>query len=279
MALDQDQLSPVWDQISIDTPELVEIEMPVAGIGSRFVALLIDYLIWFVVVVVVGVLDSMIDPSLARFSKLGEKWEIALVTLFFFLLFWGYFALFEAFWNGRTPGKRIAKIRVIQRTGRGIGIYEALIRNLLRVIDMIPPPVYAVGVICIFVTRQNQRLGDLAAGTIVVHERDRLVSTATEVSGRTFTSGLFTVPAAVEIRPRIEVASAAVQRLGPADLEVLEGFFARRLDFTLETRAALAQRILAAILNKSGLVLPPDISPEIFLEEIARQLRDLSRLG
>ena len=163
---------PDWDQLSIETPELVAIDMPVAGIGSRFVALLVDYLIWLVAIVALILIFNYVDPSLTHFSKIGEKWAEAILTLIGFALYWGYFTLFEAFWNGRTPGKRLARIRVIQRSGRGIGLFEAMTRNLLRVVDQFPL-VYAVGVITIFLTKQHQRLGDLAAGTLVVHEREQ----------------------------------------------------------------------------------------------------------
>jgi uncharacterized RDD family membrane protein YckC len=258
---------PEWDQLSIETPELVAIDMPVAGIGSRFVALLVDYLIWFVAICILIFLVLLIDPSLSYFSKVAAKWEQAVTTLIFFLLYWGYFTLFEAFWDGRTPGKRIAKIRVIQRSGRGIGLFESMTRNLLRIVDQFPF-VYAVGVVSILFTRDHQRLGDLAAGTLVVHEREHLTETSSISSGRTFTAGMFD-----------QTAASGVQRLGSQDLEVLEGFFARRLDFNLETRAALAQRIADGIRAKSGLEAPSGVSTETFLEEVARQLRDLARVG
>jgi uncharacterized RDD family membrane protein YckC len=277
MVMTEPLLRPEWDQLSIETPELVAIDMPVAGIGSRFVALLVDYLIWTVVIVLLIFLVALIDPSLSYFSKVAAKWEQAVTVLFFFLLYWGYFTLFEAFWDGRTPGKRIAKIRVIQRSGRGIGLFESMIRNLLRVVDQFPF-VYAVGVVSVLFTRDHQRLGDLAAGTLVVHERENLAEVSSITSGRTFTAGLFDQTAPIR-RSNFDVAASGVQRLGSQDLEVLEGFFARRLDFTLETRAALAQRIADGIRAKSGLEAPAGVSTETFLEEVARLLRDLARLG
>ena len=85
-----------------------------------------------------------------------------------FLLQWGYFALFEAFWNGQTPGKRVLRLRVIQRSGRPIGLFESMGRNLIRIIDMLPG-FYLAGAVCIFATRRQQRLGDMVAGTLVVH--------------------------------------------------------------------------------------------------------------
>jgi uncharacterized RDD family membrane protein YckC len=273
---------PDWDQLSIETPELVGIDMPVAGIGSRFVALLVDYLIWLIAVIALIFLISLIDPSLSHFSKLGEKWAIALFIFVPFVLYWGYFTLFEAFWSGRTPGKRLAKIRVIQRSGRGIGLFESMTRNLLRIVDQFPF-VYAVGALSIFLTRDHQRLGDLAAGTLVVHERENLTAPSSGASSRTFTAGIFEErggqPELANARlTRMEFSPSGIQRLETADLEVLEGFFARRLDFSLETRAELAQRIAGAIRAKTGLEAPAGVSTETYLEELARQFRDMARM-
>src|ERR1035438_10049448 len=103
--LNRDQFSP--DQFNIDTPELVAIEMPLAGIGSRFIALLVDYLIWFAGFVVLALLYSILLPGIGAFSKISMQWALAARIFIFFLLNWGYFTLFEAFWNGRTPGKRV----------------------------------------------------------------------------------------------------------------------------------------------------------------------------
>ena len=104
-------------------------------------------------------------------SQISAQWAAAIVIFIVFLFNWGYFTLFEAFWNGRTPGKRVARIRVIQRSGRAIGLFESMARNLVRYVDQLPF-FYAVGVIAMFATRQHQRLGDLAAGTLVVRDRE-----------------------------------------------------------------------------------------------------------
>ena len=270
---------PEWDQLSIETPELVAIDMPVAGIGSRFVAILVDYLIWTVAIIAIVVVIALVDPGLYSFSKVGEKWATAISIAIPFLLFWGYFTLFEAFWDGRTPGKRIAKIRVIQRSGRGIGLFESMTRNLLRVVDQFPF-IYAVGVVSIFLTRDHQRLGDLAAGTLVIHDRENLAELSSTSSGRTFTAGMFEQTPVPERRMASpDSAGIRIQGLGAMDLEVLEGFFARRLDFSLETRAQLAKRIADGIQAKTGLAAPAGVSTETFLEEVARHLRDLARLG
>jgi hypothetical protein len=136
-----------------------------------------------------------------------------------------------------------------------------------------------VGVVSIFLTRQHQRLGDLAAGTIVVHDRENLTPSSSGTATRTFTAGVFEQTALSEHRRTgINLPASSLQLLGVADLEVLEGFFARRLDFSIETRALLAQRIAEGIRAKTDLDLPSEVSTETFLEEVAHRLRDLVRI-
>ena len=146
--------------------------MPLAGIGSRFIALLVDMLIWAAGLFVLAMFLWILQPALEAFSRLSYQWVVALITFTLFVLNWGYFTLFEAFWNGRTPGKRVARIRVIQQSGRPIGLFESMARNLVRYVDQIPF-FYAVGVIAMFATKQHQRLGDLAAGTLVVRDGEQ----------------------------------------------------------------------------------------------------------
>lgn len=266
------------DQLNIDTPELVSIEMPLAGIGSRFIALLVDYLIWGAGFTALALLLSVILPSIVVFSRISAQWAFALVVFFFFLVNWGYFTLFEAFWNGRTPGKRVARIRVIQRSGRAIGLFESMARNLVRYIDQLPG-FYAVGVITMFVTRQHQRLGDLAAGTLVVRDREEQSPVWGESGARTFTAPVFaSTVRQPEPHAGLTLPATGISRLSTADLGVLESFFSRRLDMSMETRERIAQRIAAAIQAKSGLELPEGISVETFLEATARQLRDVARM-
>lgn len=266
------------DQLSIDTPELVSIEMPLAGIGSRFIALLIDTLIWLAAIAVLAAVSWLLAPGIGAFSRLSAQWAVAIYVFILFVLNWGYFTLFEAFWNGRTPGKRVARIRVIQQSGRPIGLFESMARNFIRYVDQVPF-FYAVGVITMFATRQHQRLGDLAAGTLVVRDREQETPLWGESAARTFTAATFS-PGAPLAEPYavLSLPATGVAKLSPSDLEVLEGFFARRLDLSLSTRAALAQRISAAIQTKSGLEPPPGVSVETFLELTARELRDIARL-
>ena len=275
--MNSDQLNP--DQLNIDTPELVDIQLPLAGIGSRFIALLVDMLIWFAGFIVLAIVLAIFLPGIEAFSKISEQWAVAAAIFMLFLLFWGYFTLFEAFWNGRTPGKRVARIRVIQRSGRAISLFESMARNLVRYVDMQPFPMYAVGVIAIFTTRQHQRLGDLAAGTLVVRDRVQDAPLWGESGARTFTAPAFDRSApAPEPHNAYSLPTTGIAKLSSSDLEVLEGFFARRLDMSLETRHMLAERIAAAIQAKSGIEPPAGASVETFLEATARQLRDQARM-
>lgn len=274
MDLSSDQLNP--DRFKIDTPELVAIEMPLAGIGSRFIALLVDYLIWLAGFLVLALLVANVLPGIRSYSRISAQWTVALEIFFSFVLNWGYFTLFEAFWNGRTPGKRVARIRVIQRSGRAIGFFESMARNLIRYVDQIPF-FYAVGIIAMFVTRQHQRLGDLAAGTLVVRDDEPETSPWSASAARTFTAPSF-VPAPASEPAPMSLPTAGIARLSTPDLEVLEGFFARRLDMDVEIRQTIARRIADALAIKSGIELPAGESVENFLEAIARQLRDVMRL-
>jgi uncharacterized RDD family membrane protein YckC len=266
------------DQLSIDTPELVAIEMPLAGIGSRFIAVLVDSLIWAAALLALIFIGVIVLPAMHALGRLSEQWTIAIVISLVFLFNWGYFTLFEAFWNGRTPGKRVARIRVIQRSGRAIGLFESMARNLVRYVDWLPG-FYGIGIIAIFVTRQHQRLGDLAAGTLVVRDKDPETPLWGESGSRTFTAQIFAPASPIpEPHTTVTLPASGIAKLSAADLEVLEGFFARRLDMNLPTRRVLAQRIASAIQAKSGLELPAETSVETFLEATARQLRDVARL-
>ena len=275
---------PSPDQLTIDTPEQVSIRFPVAGIGSRFLAILADtalQVIAYTVLVLVFVLIATSAPKSAGgdLSRNGEKWLIAGLILFHFLMYWGYFTLFETFWNGQTPGKRLCKIRVIQQSGRQITFFEAMTRNLLRVIDLLPS-VYLVGVITMLCNRQHQRLGDLAAGTIVIHERHSEEPIWGGNGPRTITAGAFAPVAPQPVlhqRNELTLPDDSVARLNAEDLGVIDRFFSRILDMELDTRARIAERLAAQMSEKMNFPAPADMKPERFLEAIAHQMRSHGR--
>ena len=269
------------------------IELSVAGLGSRFIAILVDYLIWGFVFLIFGLLAAIVIPALHFFGGVSANWAIGIAVLIVFLLQWGYFALFEAFDKGRTPGKRVARIRVIHQSGRGISFVEALARNLVRFVDGLPS-FYAVGVVAIFLSKRSQRLGDMVAGTLVVRDREVDSPNWGETNSRTFTAPTLVAdpriaqPGSPQTAPgpwggpphlRVVLPAPALAKLSAPDLEVLEGFFARRLDMDLTTRAALAGRIATALCAKSGLAIPPETSVETFLEAVAHQFREQARMN
>jgi len=263
--------------------------MPLAGIGSRFIAILIDMLIWFAALLVLGLVAAILIPALHVFGGVSANWAVGIFFLIVFLLQWGYFTLFEAFGNGRTPGKHVARIRVIHQSGRGVSFVESLARNLVRIVDY-APGFYAVGVVAIFMSKRHQRLGDMVAGTLVVRDREmesaqwagsttRFLSVPEEAPvaavGAQASTGVWGGPPHL----RVSLPAPALAKLSTADLEVLEGFFARRLEMDLTTRAALAERIASALCAKSGLAIPPETSVETFLEAVAHQYRELGRMS
>jgi len=272
-------MEPIADQLNIETPELVSIELPLAGIGSRFIAILVDSLILGSALILLIFLAAFILPALSLLGPRSASWGIGAFFLILFLLFWGYFALFEAFNNGRTLGKRVAKIRVIHQSGRGVNFVEALARNLVRFIDYMPG-FYGVGIAAMFMSRRSQRLGDMVAGTLVVREREVEAPMWGESTSRTLTAAAL-APRSPIPPPHLRVVlpAPALAKLSASDLEVLEGFFSRRLDMDLATRAALASRIASALCAKSGLAIPPEISVETFLEAVAHQFRELGRMS
>jgi uncharacterized RDD family membrane protein YckC len=270
------------DQLTIDTPEQVAIRFPVAGVGSRFLAVFVDSLlqiaVWVALFLVLVLIASSAPKTHAgELSHTGEKWLIAGLILFHFVLYWGYFALFEAFWNGQTPGKKLFKIRVIQDSGRQITFFESMTRNLIRVIDVLPG-FYLAGVISMVCNRQHKRLGDLAAGTLVVHERRSEEPIWGGSGARTITAASFQ-PSQVEpdflaqAHLGFALPADAVARLGVEDLNVIDRFFSRALDMELTTRAQIAGRLAAQMAAKMTVEIPKDVNPERVLEVIAYQMR------
>lgn len=150
----------------VTTPEAVVITYDVAGIATRCLAQLIDLFFiacWGAALLIAGVL-------LASNGRLAQDVAVILILTGGFLLVWGYFIVFETIWQGQTPGKRTLKIRVLKTSGYPITVVDAVIRNLVRFADLLPG-FYGVGLITMFFSPQARRLGDYAAGTVVVRER------------------------------------------------------------------------------------------------------------
>jgi len=250
------------DRLDIDTPEQISLELPLAGIGSRFLALTIDSLIQvglFIVLTIMGWILSMSYTELSGAADkfLSETVGTIVVILVPFCLYWGYFAFFEILWQGQTPGKRVAGLRVIHQTGRPMTAIECIGRNLMRVIDMQPAAIYAVGLICMMCNKQNRRVGDFVAGTIVVHDK-ALDSISPSWGSKT---------AADALQPEL-------RKLSSDELVLIETYLNRRYDLDATVRNMTAQRIVTMISEKLGISKPPDQRDDDFLESVARQLRD-----
>jgi uncharacterized RDD family membrane protein YckC len=157
----RDRAVPVGfeDRLAIATPEGVEVELTLAGIGSRFIAGGIDLVIQILVLAALALL----------LSRAGDVGAAVFAAVYFGLIFF-YDVLFEVLGGGRTPGKRWTGLRVVRSGGHPITFVRSALRNILRVIDILPF-FYMVGMLAIFVTSRNQRIGDLAAGTHVVRDR------------------------------------------------------------------------------------------------------------
>jgi uncharacterized RDD family membrane protein YckC len=143
---------------NIATPEGVELKLPVAGLPARTLAWLIDALIKFVAILVGGIVLAFLGTAGSGLYLLG-----------LFAVFWLYNVLFEVFSRGATPGKRALGLKVMNTNGTPVGWSGSTIRNLVRFVDALPG-VYLLGFLSVFLSQRFQRLGDLAAGTIVVYD-------------------------------------------------------------------------------------------------------------
>src|SRR5262249_5592246 len=162
------------ETLVIETPERVPLHFALASIGNRFIACAIDHTIQIVALIVLGIVFLMIRNAADLGDRLtsAPKWVQALLIVIVFVVWDAYFVLFEWIWRGQTPGKRWLKLRVIREDGRPISFYESMIRNLMRLIDFMVPPFYSIGLVSVFATSRDQRVGDLVAGTVVVRERE-----------------------------------------------------------------------------------------------------------
>jgi uncharacterized RDD family membrane protein YckC len=210
----------------------------------------------------------------ANYSSLGEelsnapKWVKALLIVIVFLIVSGYFAFFEWVWNGQTPGKRLLKLRVIREDGRPITFWEASVRNLLRSFDMMPAPFYSIGLISVFISLSDQRVGDMVAGTVVVREREAEAPAFAQV----FASSVSDPALRRSFKPVDFTAS--LTSLTESEIEVVETFLRRRWDLADMARQWMAWRVSLPLMYK----LRPayDMSTftyEGFLEELLHRYR------
>ncbi len=260
------------ESLIIETPERVQLEFALASIGNRFLAVAIDHFIQYFAIFIIGwVIMSLASgdgagDTIEKFVGDMPNWTKAILILVVFLIFAGYFIIFEWLWNGQTPGKRLLKLRVIREDGRPITLWEAIARNLLRIGDAAPGfiiPVYSVGLVTIFLSDRDQRLGDIFAGTVVVRERTDEAPTFADTFSNPIGDTAFS-----RVQKRIDFR-ADLSRVTEDEIEVVESFLRRRWDLTDRQRLWMAWRIALPLMYQ----LKPnydmaDFSYEGFLEEL-----------
>ena len=269
-------------EYTIDTPENVSFGYEVAGIGSRFIGALIDNLILGIALFLLNLLLAQLlewlggadgVATLTGMDAAGD-WATGLVTALYillnFVLLWGYYIVFELIWNGQTIGKRVAKTRVVRVNGNPAGVLEIVVRNLLRMVDFLPVA-YGVGLAVMFFNHHARRLGDFAAGTLVIKEGSMV--------------GLESVAPLVATRSQDVPSDSAVEawrqrfpglrRLTAADYELIQEML-RRHDQG-KVQGATLSRLAAAIAAKVALEAPARDwhASRHFLAEVAEAYRHL----
>jgi uncharacterized RDD family membrane protein YckC len=221
------------EDLVVSTPERVSFAYDTATLGSRFLAQLLDLL---VLVGAAGLLSVGFVAVLSAAPQLQatQSWIIAVWLLVIFAAVIGYFPLSEAVWSGKTLGKLVMRLRVVDARGGPISVSQAIVRNLVRLVDFLPL-YYAVGAVTMFVNQRGQRLGDLAAGTVVVRER-RAVSLPELIMARQQTA------AAAPGAPAAPPGTRSGRRLEPALKRFVAAYAQRRWQLHPETRAQLAGR-------------------------------------
>jgi uncharacterized RDD family membrane protein YckC len=243
---------PASEKLTIETPEQISLEFPLASAGSRFLALAIDTLLQIGGFAVLGLLALGASVLRLSFESVLGTWALAVIVVLGFALYYGYYAVFEALWNGQTPGKRAIRLRVITTSGRPITVYDALLRNLLRIVDQMPG-IYTVGLLSIFFTERNQRLGDLAADTVVVHEQ----------------------PIERHHAPvrRSAAGHRGAARLSVQEITVIETFLVRRQSLPDPLRLSTARSLAERIRMRLDVPSEPVVDDEVLLEEVAAEFR------
>ncbi|MBD0326968.1 MAG: RDD family protein [Pyrinomonadaceae bacterium] len=254
----------------IETPERVPLHFALASIGNRFLACAIDHGIQIFVMILIAIGFILIADFVDFGGSLGAapKWVYAILILVVAFIWTSYFIIFEWLWNGQTPGKRWLKLRVIREDGRPITFWEASVRNLLRIFDIMPFPFYSIGLICVFASRRDQRVGDMVAGSVVVREREAEAPTFDQVFAGPVSD------AALRRSFKPVLFNASLQPITAREIEVVEAFLRRRWDLPDHPRQWMAWRVATPLLMK----LRPEydlatFTYEGFLEELLHRYR------
>lgn len=255
--------------LTIHTPEYVGFQYVLAGLGSRATAFLLDTAIRFLfllsIVIVIILLSKelpILDPS-GLLSGLSKNWIIALGVIAYGIIDLAYFLLFEALWNGQTPGKRQQRLRVIKTDGAPIGWLGSAIRNILRAVDILAG-VYPIGFVVMFLSRTSQRIGDYAAGTVVIVEKSRGVP----IERTTHRN---------EHREQWGDIEVHVSSLKPKQYRILRSFLERREEMDQDHRQQLARLMVQRLMERWEIPIKLDISYESFLEKVVESYERIRR--
>ncbi|QDL11023.1 RDD family protein [Brasilonema octagenarum UFV-E1] len=248
----------IFNRVKFNTPESVELEFTLAGIGNRAWALLIDYLVLSVILILFLIAWITLSIQLADlwksiFRDQAGFWLVAIAFLIGFAIYGGYFVFFETLWQGQTPGKRFTKIRVVRDDGRPIGLQQATLRALLRLFD----EVLFIGAILIMFSNQEKRLGDLAAGTIVIQ-------TQTPTTSRTLTISEQAKSLSEQL---LQIADLSAML--PDDFAVIREYLYRRSAMAPKARTSVALQLakdIKAIIHLEN--IPEAVTPDVLLEAI-----------
>jgi uncharacterized RDD family membrane protein YckC len=221
--------------------------MTIAGIGSRTLAWLLDGAIIALALLLIGLIGF-------RTVEVDSLFTQGLLSVALLLLPFTYLIAFETLNGGRTPGKAAAGITVVQATGSPLGFGGALIRALLLPIDVL---LLGAGVVSMFATRRSQRLGDIAARTVVIRDRDRVASVAAAAPD--------TSPPIDAERPRWDVSAVTEQEIG-----AIRSFLSRAAGLPHNTRSEYAAR-LRARLEPRIVSTGETLADEAYLERVVRE--------
>ncbi len=253
------------ERINLHVPEQIEVSYELAGLGSRFLAALVDT---FIVVVGVTLLAFVALMLRAWLTGAGEMSLVTAIIVLSagLLLYIGFYVVAEMTTGGQSPGKRATGLRVVSVDGAPISAEQSAVRNILRIADLLPT-MYAAGLVSMLVTARNQRLGDLAAGTMVVKEREQPLAEIRDEP-----------PLAVELPPEVSADVLRVVRGGlravTRDEETtIRRFLDRRFELAPEARHRLAARLADALRGRFPGLQPGQLSrPETFLEVVMRAI-------
>lgn len=237
----------------VRTPEYVEFEFPLAGVMTRFLAWLMDVALSTVVAAMASTLiflaTGMLAPGLA----------MALIFIVWFVTNWGYFLFLEYRFAGQTVGKRIMGLRTIQDSGVRVGFYQAVMRNLVRAVDHLPL-LYLGGGALALISDRSRRLGDIAAGTVVIRDRRRAIPAAIARPSEI-------VPTLQDRKVEDRIRKATVE-----EREVLLSAALRREELSLEARLGLFRALASYVDERFNLEKPEHLSDEKYVVAIASLL-------